>query len=417
MKWPYIKLVDATNFGPQYGANAAAVAQTGNRPRYIRITDINENGRLFSNGTVEAELKDDSKFILKEGDLLFARSGNTVGKTYHYKETDGPCTFAGYLIRFRMNLKLMDSRFAFYFTQSSFYKLWVASKRRVAGQPNINGTEYSSLHFPMPPITEQRRIVEILDQADRLRTLRADADAKARRILPVLFIKMFGDPVTNPMGWKVGTLGDVCERITDGTHQPPPFVENGIPFLFVQNIVKGVINFNTQKFITKETYESLTRTIAPQKGDILYSTVGSYGVAVVVDTNRLFLFQRHIGHLRPKGALMDSWFLCAQMNTPYMKAQADQRARGLAQKTLNLSEIRQFQVVTPPLVEQKKFRLAMQNLEKITGRVNYQEILIESLFRIILHRAFTGDLTTSWREAHMKELLQEMEIQAKALAS
>ena len=272
-----------------------------------------------------------------------------------------------------------------------------------------------NIKIPLPTHSEQRRIVEILDQADRLQKLRADAAAKTQRIQPALFIKMFGDPATNPMGWKVGTLGGVCDLITDGTHQPPPFVKNGIPFLFVQNIVKGFINFNTQKFITEETYKSLTRTIAPQRGDILYSTVGSYGVAVVVDTNRQFLFQRHIGHLRPKEPLMDSWFLCAQMNTPYVRSQADQRARGIAQKTLNLSEIRQFQVIIPPLAEQKKFRLAMKDLKKIKRQVDVQKILIESLFKIILRRAFTGDLTASWREARMKELLKEMELQSSYL--
>ena len=102
---------------------------------------------------------------------------------------------------------------------------------------------------------------------------------------------------------------------------------------------------------------------------------------------------------------MDSWFLCAQMNTPFVKAQADQRARGIAQKTLNLSEIRQFQVVIPPIVEQIKFRQAMQTREKIKGRMNDQQARIESLFKTILHRSFTGDLTASWRKAHMKELL------------
>lgn len=318
----------------------------------------------------------------------------------------------------RSNQSLLLPKYVHYFVrQQSFRDNAKARMRGAVGQQRVPKDFFDDTMIPLPTISEQHRIVEILDQADRLRKLRAESDDKAQRILPALFIKMFGDPATNPMEWKVGTLGDVCERITDGTHQPPPFVENGIPFLFVQNIVKGFINLNTQKFIAEETYESLTRTIAPQKGDILYSTVGSYGVAVVVDTNRLFLFQRHIGHLRPKGALMDSWFLCAQMNTPYVKAQADQRARGLAQKTLNLSEIRQFKVVIPPVIEQKKFRLAMQNLEKFTGRVNDQEILIESLFKTILHRAFIGDLTASWREANMKELLQEMELQAKALAS
>jgi len=370
------------------------------------IAEVTETTSKITEGGLAAI----SAQLLPVGTVLFS-SRATIGKLGISRV---PLTtnqgFANFIPK-----KIVDAKYL-----ACCLRYFTNSISALAGSTTFKEVTKSALKkfkIPLPPISEQRRIIEILDQADRLRKLRADADAKSQRILPALFIKMFGDLATNPKGWKVGTLGDVCERITDGTHQPPQFVENGIPFLFVQNIVKGFINFNTQKFITEETYKSLTKTIAPQKGDILYSTVGSYGVAVVVDTNRLFLFQRHIGHLRPKGALMDSWFLCAQMNTPYVKAQADQRARGLAQKTLNLSEIRQFQVIIPPLVEQKKFRLAMQNLEKITGRVNDQEILIESLFKIILNRAFTGDLTASWREANIKELLQEMELQAKALAS
>jgi type I restriction enzyme S subunit len=371
-------------------------------------------GKILERKMAPASSAGNSTYVFDTNNVLYSKLRPYLNKVV-CPEQPGIATTE--LVPLCPNPKLLDRKFLTYFLRSNRFLNFASIAVTGAKMPRVIMAKFWDYEIPLPPIPEQRRIIEILDQADRLRKLRADADAKARRILPALFIKMFGDPARNPMGWKVGALGDVCERITDGTYQPPPFAENGIPFLFVQNIVKGFINFNTLKFITEETYERLTRTIAPQKGDILYSTVGSYGVAVVVDTNRLFLFQRHIGHIRPKGALMDSWFLCAQMNTPFVKAQADQRARGIAKKTLNLSEIRQFQVITPPLVEQKKFRLAMQNLEKITGRVNDQEILIESLFKIILHFAFNGDLTASWREAHMKELLQEMEIQAKALAS
>jgi len=334
MKWPSVKLGDTMSL--EYGKSLPA-------------RERNTSGKFQVAGSNGPDGKHSSAFVSSPG-IVVGRKGS-AGKVCWYDADFWPIDTTYYIVP-----KLpIDMRWVFYLLS----QLHLERLSTTTGVPGLNRNTAYGLSIPLPPISEQRRIVEILDQADRLRRLRADADTKAQRILPALFIKMFGDPLTNPMGWKIGTLGDVCERITDGTYQPPPFVENGIPFLF----------------------------------------------------------QRHIGHLRPKGALMDSWFLCAQMNTPYVKAQADQRARGIAQKTLNLSEIRQFRVVIPPVVEQKKFRLAMQNFKKITGRVNDQEILIESLFKIILHRAFTGNLTASWREAHMKELLQEMELQAKALAS
>jgi len=100
------------------------------------------------------------------------------------------------MIRFRPAPDLADSRYVFFFTQSTAYKAWVTSRKRVAGQPNVNGAEYSALQFPLPPLREQRRIVELLEQADGLRRQRSEADGLADRILPALFHKIFGDPAT-----------------------------------------------------------------------------------------------------------------------------------------------------------------------------------------------------------------------------
>lgn len=287
----------------------------------------------------------------------------------------------------------------------------------ITGVPGLSRNDAYCLKVPLPPLSEQHRIVEILEQADALRKKRAEADAKAERILPALFTKMFGDPATNPLGWKILQLEQVSKRITDGTHQPPQFVHEGIPFLFVQNIVNGYIDFNTQKYITEDTYAELTKIVKPESNDILYSTVGSYGVAVRVDADRKFSFQRHIAIIKLDHSQIDPWFLCAQLNMPHVKAQADQRVRGIAQKTLNLSELKQFCILVPPLAKQKQFTQLMTVTSNMLQAAQRQSHLLNYSFELLLHRAFSGALTAKWRETHMTELLAEMEQQAKILGT
>jgi len=370
------------------------------------IADIEDTADLIT----EKGLQSCSASLLPPGTVIFSTRA-TIGKIGIAKV---PLTTNQGFANFTPK-ECTDSKYLAYSLQ--FYTPQITQLAGSTTFKEVSRGAIKRFKILLPTITEQRRIVEILDQADRLRKLRAEADKKAERILPALFINMFGDPATNPMGWPVYDFSEITEFVTDGTHQSPKFSGSGIPFLFVQNIVSGKIDFETKKFISHETYEILTKNRKPQRGDILYSTVGSYGVAVLVETDRLFSFQRHIGHIRCLEELVDPYFLCAQMNTPFIKMQADQRARGIAQKTVNLSEIKQFKAVIPSKEKQQKFiSLAKDTLAKLDMQRQQADKLAE-LFNVLLHRAFAGDLTASWRQAHMKELLQEMELQAKALAS
>ncbi len=105
-----------------------------------------------------------------------------------------------------------------------------------------------------------------------------------------------------PQGWVWVSLGQLAKRITDGTHQPPRFVEEGIPFVFVKHIVGGEVTFENTRFISQQEYEQLNSRCPVEVGDVLYSAVGSYGVAVPVTTDRPFSFQRHIAHIKPLSA-------------------------------------------------------------------------------------------------------------------
>lgn len=131
--------------------------------RYLRITDITEWGGL-NDDVVSADLKEDSKKEpLINGDILFARTGATVGKTLVYKNDFGECLYAGYLIRYRLKKELILPQYMFHYTHSTKYYDWVLSSLAVGAQPNISAQMYNCLEIPIPPLSEQQRIVSILD--------------------------------------------------------------------------------------------------------------------------------------------------------------------------------------------------------------------------------------------------------------
>lgn len=157
----------------EYGSNSPADDYDGNI-RYVRITDITEEGNL--NGVVVSPRKVEEKYMLLQDDLLFARTGNTVGKTYLHKS--GKMVFAGYLIRYRLNKKLMLPQFAFAYTHTNQYYDWVEKIKKVGAQPNISAAQYDSMPIPVPSMAKQIEFVAIAKQADKSKfELRKSIDA------------------------------------------------------------------------------------------------------------------------------------------------------------------------------------------------------------------------------------------------
>ena len=163
--WHVVKLGEICN-APEYGAAAPARPFEPGLPRYVRITDITDDGRLRSDDIRSAEESRIKGYELHIGDFLFARSGKSVGRTYLYSAEDGPCTFAGYLIRFRPKPEIALPCFIKCWTHSIPYRKWITSMLRAGAQPNINATEYSSMRIPLPLLDEQRAIAGLMDGVD-----------------------------------------------------------------------------------------------------------------------------------------------------------------------------------------------------------------------------------------------------------
>jgi len=171
--WKKVKLGDCIKQKPDYGINAPAVPYDNHLPTYLRITDITEDGYYSKKDIVSVANPEAWKYIMEEGDLVFARTGASVGKTYLYNPNDGVLVFAGFLIRVRTNKDLLLPEFFKYQTQTPQYKNWIAANSMRTGQPGINGNEYEEFSFYMPynngvsDIPEQRRIAKILSGIDR----------------------------------------------------------------------------------------------------------------------------------------------------------------------------------------------------------------------------------------------------------
>ncbi len=262
-----------------------------------------------------------------------------------------------------------------------------------ATRGKLNQSALNKIEIPLPPLPEQQKIAAILDAADSLRQKDQQLVERYTALSQSLFLEMFGDPVTNPMGWETLRISDVCRKVTDGTHQSPRFISEGIPFLLVSNIVNNQISFKTKKFISEVDYDALTKNTPIEKSDILYTSVGSYGNPAIVEVDTKFCFQRHIAHLKPNHQIINVKFLHSMLLSSYVKNQADKLARGVAQKTLNLKEIKSLEIYLPSFTTQIQFAERVQLIEAQKQQAQASLEKSEALFNSLLQRAFTGELT------------------------
>ncbi len=157
------KLIDVVLSSGQYGSNTSATDYQEGKPRYIRITDINDDGSL-NDDIKTAEVIED-KYRLIPGDIVFARTGATVGKTYMHET--GNAIYAGYLIKYQMNESKMKPAFMKAFTHSKTYYNWVANSQKVGAQPNISAAQYDNMPVLVPQIEKQEEFLTIYHQADK----------------------------------------------------------------------------------------------------------------------------------------------------------------------------------------------------------------------------------------------------------
>lgn len=218
-----------------------------------------------------------------------------------------------------------------------------------SAQPQITRQGMEKIYILLCSQEEQKDIVNKLKKTEKIIKLTKQELQSLDNLIKARFVEMFGD--CNNMI----SMSELCSIITDGTHQPPKFQDTGIPFIFVSNLANNTVTYNAEKFISEETYNELYKRTPIEPGDLLLSTVGSYGHPAVVVEDTKFLFQRHIAYLKPKKEIINSFYLHSALLSSDCQRQIEEKVKGIAQKTLNLSEIRKIMIPVPNIEAQNVF--------------------------------------------------------------
>ena len=261
---------------------------------------------------------------------------------------------------------------------------YLNSLGRGATFKEISKAIVENIMIPLPGIEDQKQIAARFVQVEDLIRLRKEQLQQLDQLVKSRFIELFGAIPDS----KHTTVTDVCSIITDGTHQPPKFTSSGIPFLFVSNIVTNKITYKTEKHISEETYAELIKRTPIEIGDILLSTVGSYGHPAVVETDERFCFQRHIAYLKPKKDVVNSRYLYGVLLSADVQKQIEEKVKGIAQKTLNLSEIKKLHFPLPSLELQNEFASFVEHTDKLKLAVTEAPAELETLKKSLMQQYF-----------------------------
>ena len=353
--------------------------------RIIRIANV-QKGYIEDSTPVfyPFDSREAKKYSLEEGDMLMSLTGN-VGRVAKLSKEFLPAALNQRVACLRIKDGVtLDKAFLFNLLNSDYFEQQCIAASKGVAQKNMSTEWLKEYEIPMFPMEQQKVIASVLDKVTELISLRKEQLAKLDQLVKSRFVELFGDTPDE----EKKTMADICKIITDGTHQPPKFTSTGIPFLFVSNIVTNEIHYDAEKFISEETYAELIKRTPIAIGDILLSTVGSYGHPAVVKSDKPFCFQRHIAYLKPNADMVNSEYLRGAILSADVQRQIDERVKGIAQKTLNLSEIRKLQLPLPSMEQQEQFAAFVEQTDKSKLAIQYSLNKLELLKKSLMQKYF-----------------------------
>ena len=427
----------------QYGVNTPAINE-GNA-RLVRISDIQDN-KIIWDKVPYCNIDDKliEQYLIKENDILFARTGGTVGKSVMAIDVIPNAVFAGYLIRSNYSKKL-NGKYLKYFMESNLYWTQLKIGTTATAQPNCNGKTLAKMIFPLPPINEQQRIVNIIEslftKLDKAKELIENTLAKFEQNKMAILHKAFTGELTAkwrkenniddikeasniekipyivPSGWYWDKLKNVTVRIVDGDHNPPAKEKEKTNYIMLsaQNIgYSGFINMDKVRYLSKDNFDKCHKRTCLEDEDILFSSVGSIGNAMVYreKENDKITFQRSVTIIKTK---TNPYYLRYVLLSPYCQQIFKTESIGTAQKGFYIKQMKNLIVPVPTIEEQQEI---VKVLDKLLAKYNKIKDLekqleqIELLKKAILAKAFRGELGTNnpdeeSAEVLLKEILAE----------
>jgi type I restriction enzyme S subunit len=259
-----------------------------------------------------------------------------------------------------------------YFSRPTVWKeaLGLSTGSTPTSRNRLKQEQFLNLQIALPPLSEQATTVARLDRAkhllERAEAARKSAGAKTDALMGSVLDRVFGDPYEGRRGRVDGDLarlGDAAVDVADGPHATPTYLENGVPFITVLNIVGGTVDFTGAKFISQDAHAQYRRRATAERGDVMISKDGTIGIPCVVDTDREFSFFVSVALVKPDRAKLDGHYLAWAIRAPYMQRRIRERSRGDMIRHLVLREIRELVLPIPSIAEQRSIAQGLSALQ------------------------------------------------------
>lgn len=361
-EWKKIKLKDIST-DISYGMNSAATEFDGTN-KYIRITDIDEKTSLYSDTPVSPLGILDDKFLVKENDILFARTGASTGKSYLYNKTDGKLYFAGFLIRANIK-KDYNSRFIFEQTKLNKYNNWIKIMSMRSGQPGINSIEYGNYEFSITHIDEQKKIATVIELVNK----KIELQQKKIEALKIYKIGLINKLLNSneSLNWKNIKLNDILlpgskERVEDTSKFQKINIKLNLNGLSKNTSVREMAD--TRPFYIRNLNEIIIGKQNYFNGSIAIITKEFDGC---ICSNAIMSFS--VKKDNPKYI----YYYISQPN--YIKKRSF-LANGTGQKELSEKEFLNFEINLPNIEEQNYI---VKTLDFVESKINFENLKYEHL--------------------------------------
>lgn len=391
---PIGEIADAVR-GVAFPGNETSKGKFENSIACLTTSGVQDEVNWRSRRFIPKEFLSNEKQVLKNGDLLVstANSKELVGKSCLIKNPTFPCTFGAFVTVLRPNIKVDNSLFAYWMRSKEVLRWCFQNSSNTTNISNLRTSELLALEIPLPKPDEQKRIAAILDKADRLRRQRRFAQTLSDSFLQSVFIKMFGDPVSNPINWKSRQVGDEVESMQYGPRfYNEVYSPKGVRIIRITDL-DNLGNLNFDNMPTMEVSDSDIKSYSLKQGDLIFArsgaTVGK--TALIPENSPVCIAGAYFITMRFKKSLNPVFVRNLFASKP-VQAIIEQKSRQSAQQNFSGPGLRDLPLPMPPLPLQEKFAEIVQKFERVRRQQREATRQAEHLFQTLLHRAFRGEL-------------------------
>ena len=395
-KWEMVRLPDIATMmtdgdwieSKDQSANGIRLLQVGNIGKGYYV-DKAERAKYISEETF-SKLKCTEIF---EGDILISRLPDPIGRACILPEQDARLITAVDCTIVRINEQRCDKRYLLHFLCSPRY-FWQIEKHIVGStRSRISRKNLQTIEIPLPPLATQQKIADILDRANALIEKRKTQIEKLDLLVKSQFVEMFGDPVTNPMGWEVGTIRDLVTDVKYGTSKPAE--ENGkYIYLRMNNITYGgSIDLTNLKHINVDDKEHEKYSV--RKGDLLFNRTNSkelVGKTAVFKEDTPMIIAGYIIRVRTN-EMADPEYISAHLNSRYGKMVLFDMCKAIVgQANINAQELQDIVIFLPPVALQNEFAAFVERVEAQKAQLKKSLGLLELNYKSLIQKCFNGEM-------------------------